>query len=568
MKKLFYLFAFMIANLSLQSQPTLTNAIVPNIGDNYSYKECDTVGVVYGEAGAGKTWDYSKLVTLTGPNTSYSYQIVAPSEGISSNLFPTASFAYKSEGTFGYYKVNADDIERLGIGYEGGHELLEDTEIFYYFPFSFGNSRSDIFRGEIVQNMDGETVTLQRYGTVETVADGYGTLILPSGTFPNLLRLKTTQKLFDTLGSIIPGGQPMISETETISYTWINNSFKFGLLSISTITSTQTIMGNVYKTVAKNVVIQDATPTQEPTLSKPSITSPTNGAQDLEIPFLIEWTESEIITPGVIKNEVLQDILYYLEASLTPDFSNQQLIYQFAPTSLTSLEFNTELDVPDSPLYLRIKSSYGEIESDWSEIISFTLKAAVEPPVAPTLSMPSDGSTDLSIEKVRFEWSHPENSQNITYQFRIRSDIEYLEFYNGADNFYEMTNLDLGTTYYWSVRADRDMSDTSQWSEEWSFTTEPVVSVANIVYNDNSLQAIPNPVSNKVVLNYTTEIDDFLTMKVFSVDGMIYSVNVLGNIQSGEHSTELDLSKMSNGTYYIVLEGKNINLVRSIIVNR
>ncbi len=567
MKQLLYIFLFIAAYTAMQSQPTLTNKIIPEIGEIYTLKFCDTVGVSNGEAGAAKTWDYSKLVYQTGEGSSYTYQVVNPADGTKSSLFPSATFAYKTESSYLYYKANSNDIERLGIGYESGHEVLEDTEILYFFPFNYGDSKSDIFRGKLVNVADEQTINTGRYGNAETKADGYGTLIIPSGTYPNMLRLKTTQNIYDTLSMAIPGLPPFISHTETISYTWINDNFHFGLLSISTINNTQTIMGNEIKTVSRNVVVQDANPSVEASLTQPKITSPVNGAKDLEIPFLVQWTESELINAGSIKGVVLNEVMYHLEASLTPDFSNEQLIFKFDPTTATSYEFDMELDVPDSPLYLRVSSSYGDIVSEWSQITSFTLKS-VDPPVAPTLLLPANGSKDLSIEKVRFEWSHPENSENITYQFRIRSENENMEVFNGPDNFFEMMNLDLGTTYYWSVRADRNMSDTSKWSEEWSFTTEPVVSVRNIIFNDNSIEALPNPASDLMNLSFTTENDDFFTMKVYSVEGNLSSVKILGNLRSGSNFTELDLSNLSVGAYYVLIEGQNVSYVRSIVVNR
>lgn len=682
MRKVLYLLLFIGAYFNLLSQPTITINSIPLIGESYTFTYCDTLGVRPGDAGANVTWDFSKLIKQTGTDATYTYDIVNPQVGIKSNLFTTADYAYKSEDAYGYYKIGTAYIERLGTGYDAGSEVLSDPEVFFGYPFTFSNTLDDEFAGVITTTMQGATVELNRYGRVLTVADAYGTLILPQGTFYNLLRLKTVQQISDTLEPIIPGTPQIIVKTETTTYSWVNDNFKFSLLSISTIKSSQIIMGNETSVIYSNVVaIQDEAPTEqilttpsilspengtqgleipfdiewskseyinpgsiksdeapiinyhlqissdmtftdaenlveyqienetkynfkeqvtvedlyirvkasyeglesdwseifsiqvvastEATISTPEITSPVSGSENLDLPLIIEWSESEVVIPGKVESISEDEILYYLELSLLEDFSDVDYMIIYEPITGNAIELGTDFELAGENVFARVKSSYGELESEWSEVINFSVNSNTEKPLTPVLLTPVDGAEDLPIFKVRFEWSYPGDDENITYQFRIRSANESLEFFNGSDNFYESDLLELGTKYYWSVRADKSMSqDTSEWAEEWSFTTTPVVSVNNLKVNSEDLKVAPNPANEYINLNLNIEFPENYTMKVFNIEGALLSESLLGLLESGLHNIDYNTANLANGSYIISVEGTQSRLMRTIVINR
>ncbi len=75
-----------------------------------------------------------------------------------------------------------------------------------------------------------------------SIVDGYGTLILPSGTFTNVLRMHTFSKERD---SVSGGG---VSATGRESYGWSAPGFHFGLLSVGMDTTGGLHVANVIYT--------------------------------------------------------------------------------------------------------------------------------------------------------------------------------------------------------------------------------------------------------------------------------------------------------------------------------
>jgi len=92
-----------------------------------------------------------------------------------------------------------------------------------------------------------------------------------------------------------------------------------------------------------------------------------------------------------------------------------------------------------------------------------------EPPPAPVLLTPADGSSDLNIT-IDLHWKTTERTDS--YGIRVlngASDI-LVDETGITDTNYTVSDLEYGTTYYWQVNAVNP-SGSSSWSSEWSFTT-------------------------------------------------------------------------------------------------
>jgi len=665
-----YLLLTFLTFYNLQSQPVLSINSIPQIGEKYTFTFCDTTGIQAGEGGADKNWNFSTLKYLEGDDAVETNTIVAPESGIKSSSFPSATYALKSEGGYSYFKVVNNKIERLGTGFEGGEEILTKPEIIYGLPFEFTNVYEGTFSGSI---KSGNIIT-KRGGKVMTIADGFGSIVLPNGAYPNLLRIRLEQVINDTIPPLVPGAPSIISITETVSYIWLNDEYKFGLLNISTITNSQVMQGNVIsKTVTKNVSVQDAEPGAEMYMTTPNIISPQEGANNLKLPFRIEWTEAEIITPGSVKNEIKNPIYYTLQVSALSDFSDFGLINEYYATDETSMKYSDDLMVNDlfirvkasyadiisdwsdiisvslaesemslstpeiiSPLngstveespimfawteseliipdgiksqeisevqyylqigfhpdfdegdfiieyeptidsflevefelpfeviYARVKATYDEIESDWSEVVKVYL---VEPQelIVPTLLSPQNGATELDYEGVLCSWES--TNEDIGFQFRISGEFMRMELYLGDQYSYMVTDLDPDSEYSWSVRADAWNGDTTEWADDWTFKTKSATSVNDKHFNNSRLIVSPNPATDAANVTFTLNSDDVVRLKVFSIEGNLLFVNNIGIISAGEHNIHLPLDGIPAGAYYIMLEGRRLSLMRSIIV--
>ncbi|MDE0722470.1 MAG: T9SS type A sorting domain-containing protein, partial [Flavobacteriales bacterium] len=158
-------------------------------GDSY------TMGVLElseaGEVGENMVWDYSTFITVN----SYNAQILPSSPSQFEDDFPNANWMLEAGGAQYYYNYGPDVFEYYG-GVEGGVSYpYYDSEIYFPYPFSYGETWTDTF--DIVLNIVGfET---HRSGTVSSVVDGYGTLDLPGGVhLDDVTRISLSREITDS----------------------------------------------------------------------------------------------------------------------------------------------------------------------------------------------------------------------------------------------------------------------------------------------------------------------------------------------------------------------------------
>ncbi len=177
----------------------------------------DTAGVLSGSAGTSIIWDYSSLTVDTTGFLSHHY--FDPSTTPGSSNFPGANLADLTPvGVYSYFKYSPDSITYLGNWVESVNcEIGWDPQRQTVCPFSFGQSFSDLFS----RYRCGAGAYCHTYTNRTTTCDGEGTLILPSGTFNNVARLKIVETVIDS--SFLSGGMFLSTTTAIDSvYTWID----------------------------------------------------------------------------------------------------------------------------------------------------------------------------------------------------------------------------------------------------------------------------------------------------------------------------------------------------------
>lgn len=173
------------------SKATAQTLIAPYFlsGDSY------TMGVLElseaGEVGENMVWDYSTFFTVN----SYNAQILPSSPSQFEDDFPNANWMLEAGGAQYYYNYGPDVYEYYG-GVEGGASYpYYDSEIYFPYPFSYGETWTDTF--DNVLNIVGfET---HRSGIVSSVVDGYGTLDLPGGVhLDDVTRISLSREITDS----------------------------------------------------------------------------------------------------------------------------------------------------------------------------------------------------------------------------------------------------------------------------------------------------------------------------------------------------------------------------------
>ena len=213
-------FFFSLFLCFLIAQPTVTKDWAPQIGQTLS-SQVAAEAPDPGEAGANKTWNFAEVI----PNDTlpaFPFTYVDPAGTPFASDFPTATLALTTMGinTYSYSRVTDDKIEMLGNGLEGTGFLqtYSDPITEIVFPFTFGSTFQDTFAG--IAALMGIQTTNYGHKTVE--ADAYGTLVLPNGSFEDVLRIKTEMTQTDSVA--IGGGVFTKAITTSTNYVWIDQA--------------------------------------------------------------------------------------------------------------------------------------------------------------------------------------------------------------------------------------------------------------------------------------------------------------------------------------------------------
>ena len=249
-------FIAILSSVAVKGQPTITSANAYAIGDVLTLQPADT-SVNEGSAGANQTWNFVSLAD-NGPITSQ--YIVDPTTTPYSADFPSAGVAIDvGSGNYAYYTSSSTDLTLLGIGSSSAVIAYSDPQTYFEFPFTYNSAFTD----NILANYTLSGADVTRTGTVTSLADGYGTLMLPTSTTSNVLRIKYTQDITDLIDF---GSFSTTIETASTTYIWLVPGNKNALLDISY--TSATVSGNT--TYGKSVFYYPGS-TGTPDLSAPGI---------------------------------------------------------------------------------------------------------------------------------------------------------------------------------------------------------------------------------------------------------------------------------------------------------
>lgn len=186
MKKIYMLSIGILVSTSYSwAQPTISAAqLNPVIGESISIVQSDWMPA--GSGGNNVTWDFSSLgnnetatINILGPNASFpgSNQTheTTSSNGAVSNSFMEITATGQLQHGFDFTFSGAT----LSYTYSNSEKLLE-------LPLTINTTYTDTYSGTF--SLAGIPGT--RDGNVSLEVDGYGTIITPSGTYTDVLRVR------------------------------------------------------------------------------------------------------------------------------------------------------------------------------------------------------------------------------------------------------------------------------------------------------------------------------------------------------------------------------------------
>mgnify|MGYP003690817423 CR=1 FL=1 len=212
MKKILSLFAFACFGLAAFAQPVLTQSSFGPIGTTFYMAIADTFpgGISSGGAGASVLYDFSTLQT----NDNDTIWILDPVDTPHAGDFPTSNIVVQQSslnGGYLYGELTSNYFDVVGVAGDilgnGAPILVPQTppSRIAAFPTSFGSSYSGTTTLDFTIDASSfgiPFVDSARYKNIAdrmSVADGWGDLRIPSGTYPNVLRINQTVAQIDSI---------------------------------------------------------------------------------------------------------------------------------------------------------------------------------------------------------------------------------------------------------------------------------------------------------------------------------------------------------------------------------
>ncbi|AZA98412.1 T9SS C-terminal target domain-containing protein [Chryseobacterium joostei] len=221
MKKL-NLILFLVSGIMAYAQPSITRAGVDRINSTITLKSEDVTGtsITAGPAGANVTWDFSGY---TGTNTLTITTKTCPGQ---SNCFrfPTANRIAVPAGIETNDYTLMTDTEATMLGSYSGPSLGDvmvtyvNPLIEYKFPITYLQQFDDTYEFNSVSAAIGNT---NDTGQVSQTVDAYGTIITPTGTYNNVLRIKRIRTATQIIASV---PAPITATYTNESYQWVSQT--------------------------------------------------------------------------------------------------------------------------------------------------------------------------------------------------------------------------------------------------------------------------------------------------------------------------------------------------------
>jgi hypothetical protein len=228
MKKIYLTMLIGITNsFYCLAQPTLTAANSnPVIGDNYVMAFNTNGAYTNPTQGANQTWNFSTLPTTATIGVSVS--------SAAGSIIPSASFKVEyTGGSTNLFNASSTELAQVGVAANSVDMIYSNPEKMLQYPFQFGNSFSDDWKATFISGMP-----FIRTGTTGVSAVGYGSLILPSGTFTDVLLVSFQQNYTDSTSGTEFGTY------SNDSYLFYKSGYHQPILSLSTLSAT-TAGGNL-----------------------------------------------------------------------------------------------------------------------------------------------------------------------------------------------------------------------------------------------------------------------------------------------------------------------------------
>jgi hypothetical protein len=226
------------------------------------------------------------------------------------------------------------------------------------------------------------------------------------------------------------------------------------------------------------------------------------------------------------------------------------------------VELNNEELLFGTKYYWRARGRQGSNATNWTSIWNFTTIDKL------TQLSPEDGDTITNTSPI-LEWNKIGGITHYVFEY----DTSNLFLNATQDTVYSKnksisisTNLLLpNNTYYWRVKAAH-LSDSSSWSDVWSFYYSSNVGIEEITSSENQVLVYPNPSDGNVNVEIYSSNSNSVGLEVYDISGrLVYSESLY--LYSGVNNKNIDLTTLTKGVYVMKIQGVNDNaIVNKLII--
>ncbi|MCT2407468.1 T9SS type A sorting domain-containing protein [Chryseobacterium antibioticum] len=207
---------------ALSAQITLTKAANDPLSGDTANNYTVTGTVNNSATGANVTFSNGSLTQGAASPTTYSIPSAAEI-----TTFPGSTIKMSSGATTIFYKTSAAKLEITGvINPEATLNFSVDNGTYMNYPTAFGITQSDNARGNFTSSVANGLFS----GTMGTLADAYGTLIISNKTYTNVLRVKFTQNFNLYSPFDVTFSNPIGTFTNT-AYSYYDGNHRYALLT-------------------------------------------------------------------------------------------------------------------------------------------------------------------------------------------------------------------------------------------------------------------------------------------------------------------------------------------------
>lgn len=213
-------FFLLLPVLAMAQAPVLTASTNAVAGDRFTIYRTDTF--VAGFGGTGVTWHFDTLATYSTDTVLADTCSASPYCA----FFPGSNlYTHRPSDTFSSYCNVSSTVFSLTGGWYTDPIPYDNPEDLLRFPLTMPGSFKDTFSAYFTS----AGYSYHRWGTIQVTADAWGTLILPGGTYSNVLRVRTNEYFDD---STMVSGSPFAWHYNTVTYTWYAPDVHVELLNL------------------------------------------------------------------------------------------------------------------------------------------------------------------------------------------------------------------------------------------------------------------------------------------------------------------------------------------------